>query len=58
MVKYNATTEKWENTLQLNGAYIITGSLFVTGGAVTADSFVAGDVGAQVFIKSGTNCSW
>ena len=22
LVKYNATTEKWENTLQLNGAYI------------------------------------
>jgi hypothetical protein len=54
LVKYNATTEKWENTLQLNGAYIITGSLFVTGGAVTADSFVAGDVGTPI-IDSATS---
>jgi len=54
LVKYNATTEKWENSLQLNGAYVITGSLFVTGGAVTADSFVAGTVGSPI-IDSATS---
>ena len=54
LVKYNATTEKWENGFQLNGAYVITGSLFVTGGAVTADSFVAGDVGTPI-IDSATS---
>jgi len=54
LVKYNATTEKWENSLQLNGAYVITGSLFVTGGAVTADSFIAGDVGTPI-IDSATS---
>jgi len=54
LVKYNATTEKWENTFQLNGSYVITGSLIVTGGAVTADSFVAGDVGTPI-IDSATS---
>ena len=54
LVKYNAVTEKWENTFQLNGAYLITGSLIVTGGAVTADSFVAGDVGTPI-IDSATS---
>jgi len=54
LVKYNAVTEKWENTFQLNGAYLITGSLIVTGGAVTADSFVAGTVGSPI-IDSATS---
>ena len=54
LVKYNATTNAWENTFQLNGSYVITGSLIVTGGAVTADSFVAGTVGSPI-IESATS---
>lgn len=65
LLKYNVTTDVWENTFQLNGDYTITGSLFVTGsgtsitadsivvnGIVTADSFVAGDVGTPVIDSS------
>ena len=53
ILAYNSPAGYWENTSQLDGDYVITGSLLVTG-SITADSFIAGDVGTPI-IDSATS---
>jgi hypothetical protein len=53
ILTYNSSAGYWENTKQLAGNYVITGSLLVTG-SITADSFIAGDVGTPL-IDSATS---